>query len=339
MTPTPPPSPKPRGIAALGAAFFGTRLRTFATVVAAAVVILGGGWLVLALTAPKPPARPEVAFAPVVDEGVKDPDNPAKTFRIDFARVEAEHPLSRADLMALTPENLATLSQEEVDQTYGRLTAGPIPDGPYQGTLFFAQGDSLSQRLGEILGGFEGRIAAEKLALAERFGRVMWKGKMFDREERVLRNFIEDLAPIAPLIDDVETVPTATVPRGGFLGRFLPTTSVWLLFPAKVYCGQSLVDGRRESIVVDYMFADDIPGYRPSPDSLAGRGGLRIRDEIRMVRPGFYLGRAYTNRAFLLNFTLYNPEVAERDGANFAAGAPVADDCWTGDQARIAASR
>ena len=31
-----------------------------------------------------------------------------------------------------------------------------------------------------------------------------------------------------------------------------------------------------------------------------------------MVRPGFYLGRAYINRAFILNFTLLNEEVARR---------------------------
>ena len=79
-----------------------------------------------------------------------------------------------------------------------------------------------------------------------------------------------------------------------------------LLFPAKIYCGQSLLDARRDSVIVDYSYNDDINGYRKSPDLLAGRGGLRIRDEIRMVRPGLYLGRAYANRAFLLNFTLFN---------------------------------
>jgi hypothetical protein len=134
-------------------------------------------------------------------------------------------------------------------------------------------------------------------------------------------------------------VPSATVPRGGLLGRFLPSTTVWMLFPAKVYCGQSLVDGRRESIIVDYAFADEIGGYRPSPDSLAGRNGLRIRDEIRMVRPGFYLGRAYANRAFLLNFTLYRPDVADTEAEAFTSGAPLVEDCWTGEQVRSAAAQ
>ena len=41
-------------------------------------------------------------------------------------------PLTRAHLMRITPENIAKLSQEQIDQIYGRLTAGPIPDGPYR---------------------------------------------------------------------------------------------------------------------------------------------------------------------------------------------------------------
>jgi hypothetical protein len=114
----------------------------------------------------------------------------------------------------------------------------------------------------------------------------------------------------------------------------------WLLFPAKLYCGQSLLDGRRESIIIDYAFSDGLPGYRERPDFLAGRRGLQIRDEIRMVRPGFYLGRAHANRAFLLNFTLYNQEVAERDGKAFLESGRVAEDCWSGTQrATVAAAR
>ena len=101
------------------------------------------------------------------------------------------------------------------------------------------------------------------------------------------------------------------MPREGWLKHILPTTDVWLLFPAKLYCGQSLLDGRRESVIIDYAYNDDLPGYQAHPDALAGRNGLRIRDEIRMIRPGFYLGRAYANKIFLLNFMLFNDEVAE----------------------------
>ena len=218
-----------------------------------AAVAVGAGWWVWGREGTQAAERPDIPFAPLVDESLKDPDNPTKVFRVDFARLEHEFPLPRADLLELTPTNFRALSQEEIDQIYGRLTAGPIPDGPYQGDLFFARGDSLRPRLQEILGGIRGRLAGEKIELVERLGRTLWKGKLFDRDQMVLRNFIEDVKPIEGLIDHPDSLMTAEVPRGGLLGRILPTTSVWLLFPAKLYCGQSLLDGRRESVIVDYF--------------------------------------------------------------------------------------
>src|SRR5262245_66488761 len=95
----------------------------------------------------------DIPFAPTVDNSVKDPDNPTKVFRMDLARVEHQFPLSRADLMKITQENLAVLSQEQIDQIYGRITAGPIPDGQYLGDLFFAPGERLPPRLSEMGGG------------------------------------------------------------------------------------------------------------------------------------------------------------------------------------------
>ena len=50
-----------------------------------------------------------------------------------------------------------------------------------------------------------------------------------------------------------------------------------------------------------------------------------------MVRPGFYLGRAYMNRIFGLNFTLYNADAAAPANADFRAGR-VNEDCWAGTQ-------
>jgi hypothetical protein len=286
--------------------------------------------------------RPDIPFAPIEDPTIKDPDNPVKQFRVDMARVEAEFPLTREHLMRITPENVLNLTQEELDQLYGRLTAGPIPDGQHAGSLLFPRGDritpevGLSSRLQQILGGVPGRIAGGGIEFLEEIGRDLWKGKVFFRSEGILRNMIDDTLGIRLITEgDHNTVMTTPVPREGRLGNVFRNT-VWLLFPAKVYCGQSLLDGRRESIVVDYNYSDEIARYRAGPDSLAGRGGLRIRDEIRMIRPGFYLGRAYTNRIFLLNFFLYREDVAEAAEAQFAAGAPINGDCWDGEQGRKA---
>jgi hypothetical protein len=301
--------------------------------------------LITACGASAQTARPDILFAPPWDTALTDPDNPIKRFRIDMARVEHEFPLSRQDRMKITRDYLEELSQERVDQIYGRLTAGPIPDGQYFGRLFFARGETadaaetLRTRLGEILDGPEGRLTDIKTDLLEKFGSHLWKGKVFYREQRVLRNMIQDDARLLPLIDNPTTLMSTTIPRSGLPGRIFPRDQVWLLFPAKLYCGQSLLDTRRESVIVDYHFADDIEGYRARPDSLAGRGGLRIRDEIRMVRPGFYLGRAYANRMFLLNFTLFNSDVAQAGEADFLANRPLAEDCWPASEQIRGASR
>lgn len=242
---------------------------------------------------------------------------------LDFARLEHDYPLSIDELESLTPERLADYSQEQVDQIYGRLTAGPIPDGAYDGDLFFPRGTDSETRLGEIIGGhLKSRVATLGVRKTEGLGRMLWKGKVFYRGERLLRNRIEDLAALAPLTGG----NTQGIQKISVNGR-----DAFLLFPARLYCGQSLLDGRRESVIIDYAFTDELPGYREHPDALGGRNGLRIRDEIRMVRPGFYLGRAYLNRIFGLNFTLHNAAAESTGQAEFRAGR-VAQDCWTGAQ-------
>ena len=306
-----------------------------------AIKLAGYGYLLsISHDAPEAIALPEnFPFAPEVDPEITDPDNPAKVFRVDFARVEHEYPLSRADLAALQPGHIYSMTQEQLDQLYGRLTAGPIPDGAYLGDLVFSRGADMKPRLEEILGGIKGRIAAEKLERAEGAGRALWKGKMFYRDDRLLRNFIEDLRPLRELIDDPSALPVAEVPREGPLSYILPNTDVWLLFPARLHCGQSLLDGRREAVIIDYAYNDGLPGYQPRPDDLVNRHGLQIRDEIRMIRPGFYLGRAYAKKIFLLNFVLYNAEVADAGLEAFKAGEPISEDCWPGEQVRHAAKQ
>ncbi|MGD2063635.1 MAG: hypothetical protein PVF51_08655 [Nitrospirota bacterium] len=246
----------------------------------------------------------------------------------DFARVEHRYPLgstaeSRQELAKITPKYLGRLDQEKVDQIYARLTAGPIPDGPYDGDLFLPEGSSGKVRAAEIVGGLKGLIVRFKARKLEALGRILWKGKVFYRDEMVLRNRIEDLAVLAPLIDGpLRDVPKIEVDR----------KDAWLMFPARLYCGQSLLDGRRESIIIDYAFSDEIPGYREKPDFLASRRGFAVRDEIRMIRPGFYLGRAYLDRVFVLNFTLYNKEVAEAGLADWLKTGNTAEECWVGNQ-------
>lgn len=242
----------------------------------------------------------------------------------DFAQVEYQYPLSTADLQKITPQYLATLEQEKIDQIYARLSAGPIPDGPFDGGIIFPQGSSGKLRFAEIAGGFAGFALQLKGIALDKVGETLWQGKVFYRNERLLRNRIDNLKPLQDL-----GLVTGEPQKINFGGK-----SAWLLFPAKLYCGQSLLDARRESIIIDYAFTDEIPGYQEKPDFLAGRRGFKVRDEIRMVRPGFYLGRAYLDRVFVLNFTLYNADIAKRDGEAFVKTGSVQEDCWTGTQTR-----
>lgn len=278
----------------------------------AALILVAATLIVNSCSRSQPPKIP---FAPYA-EGYAE--------KLDFARVEHDFPLSRDELNKLTPDNIKNYDQEQIDQIYARLTAGPIPDRAYDGGLFFPKGQSGDRRLSEIVGGLKGMAVELKSIKLEALGAGLWKGKVFYPGQHLLRNRIEDLKLLEPLM-------------GGSLGEIpkleVDGKSQWLLFPAKVYCGQSLLDARRESIVIDYFFSDELPGYRERPDFLAGRNGLQIRDEIRMLRPGFYLGRAYIGKVFLLNFTLYNPELAK------AAPAPADEACWTGTQSRPLASK
>src|SRR5437868_1442525 len=248
----------------------------------------------------------------------------------DFAQVEYLYPLSPKQLMRITPQSLKKLDQEQVDQIYARLTAGPIPDGAYDGDLFFPKGASGQKRLGEIVGGLKGVAADLELTKLTLLGEALWKGKVFYRDQRVLRNRISDVNLFKDFFPDpadqqeLQAAKEHPTPENQY-------------FPAKLYCGQSLLDSRRESVIIDYAFTDELPGYRRIPDNLAGREGLIVRDEIRMVRPGFYLGRAYMGGTFILNFTLYNKAVADQGSSAFLNNVKLPEDCWVGYQ-RLAAS-
>lgn len=242
----------------------------------------------------------------------------------DLARVEYEHPIALIELAKITPAYLSKRTQEELDQIYARLAAGPMPDGPFNGSIVFPAGSSGRLRIAEVLGGIKGIAAQFKAKKLEVAGEALWKGKVFYREQKVLRNRIEDLAVLRPILGAGELQKISVDSR-----------DAWLLFPAKLYCGQSLIDSRRESIIIDYAFTDELPGYREKPDFLAGRNGLKVRDEIRMVRPGLYLGRAYMDRVFMLNFVLESKAHAKAGEAEFMAG-QIRQDCWAGSQARVA---
>jgi len=200
------------------------------------------------------PAAPDISFAPYGDP---------YSSKTDFAQVEYQFPLTTEQRMKLTPQNIQKFDQEQVDQIYARLTAGPIPDGKHDGDLFFPKGITGRARLAEILGKVKGVAAGLEIEKLTILGRALWKGKVFYRNERVLRNRIDHLDLLAELFPN--PAEQAKVKELGGNGKDQ------LYFPAKLYCGQSLMDSRRESIIIDYAFTDEIDTYQPIPDKLAGR--------------------------------------------------------------------
>jgi hypothetical protein len=228
-------------------------------------------------------------------------------------RLRNEFALSEAERAALTPENMRALTQEQVDQIYHRLHAGPIPDGPFRGDLFFPRDRDRRARLRDLSDPAPNILGPVAALPAEDFGRMLWRGKVFFRSQGIVRNRIEDLLILRPIIGDADTIPKLT-----FDGQ-----TTWLLFPARLSCGDSRFDPTRHSIVVDYSVTEQIEGYRAVPDRIAGPQGLNIRDEVRVVRPGFLLGRAYFGPRFGLNFTLLDPA----SGAGAGPMVNVQNDC------------
>ena len=237
----------------------------------------------------------------------------------DVATLRQQYPLTESERRALTPENLRALTQEQVDQIYARLTSGAIPDGPFRGDLFFPRDRSGRARIRDLADPAPGLLAHVAALRAERLGRILWKGKVFFRTDRIVRNRIDDRLLLRGIIRDDETIPKLT-----FDGE-----TTWLLFPARLSCGESRFDSTRRSIVIDYSEAPKLEGYRPVPDRLAGPDALNIRDEVRIIRPGFYLGRAYFGPRFALNFTLVDPAIPAAADAK-----AVETSCEAGAEAR-----
>ena len=227
-------------------------------------------------------------------------------------RQRAEFALSDIERQSLTPESLRRFTQAQLDQIYVRLSTGPMPDGPFRGDLFIPRGGAKPGRVSDIAPNLPAKLSAAAGMPLEQLGRALWKGKVFFKAEGILRNRIEDLAILKPFIKD-----SASIPKLTFDGQ-----TTWLLFPARTSCGNSRLDPARHAIVIDYSKGSGVTGYRDIPDSLAGPEALDILDEVRLVRPGLYLGRAHFRGQFRLNFTLLRPDAP-------SSGGDVNGDCGT----------
>ena len=265
------------------------------------------------------------------------PGQPDQGLPRRHGKVEHDFPLGRTDLASLTPADLLALSQEEVDQVYGRLTAGPIPDGPYLGDLFFSRGETLRPRLEEILGGLEGRVAGEKVDSPRLPAAPSGRARCSPRTARA-----QELRRGLPRALGPDRRPR----RAG--DRRSPARGLAQAHPAHhrrlaALPGQALLRPEPARwaprvVIIDYAYNDEAPRLSGAPRPRRPQRPP-IRDEIRMIRPGFYLGRAYANKVFLLNFMLLQFRGGGRRASDgFARGDEVAEDCWPGEQQQEAAN-
>ncbi len=213
-------------------------------------------------------------------------------WKIDFAEYEHAHPLTQEEVHSLLPENeidvgqkfrTAQWNQDAFDLLYAKLNAPQkLPEGFHKGAVIMPK-DQTSDTLVSVLS--QMGVVADRPTLEKVMMRI-WGGKHFlpNRLEPVLKNRILGI----------------------------------LMFPAFLFYGESLLDGRKDSLIIDYAFADDLKDdkeaqYNDELDWLATRLGMGIRDEIRALQEpdpvggkrGFYLGRAYMKGFFALNFVLY----------------------------------
>lgn len=173
----------------------------------------------------------------------------------------------------ILPEDLMAWEQDRLNELYADIGPGLMPDGFMEGTVIFS--DAEHSPIERLFAKYDPYGLLEKPL--KFLGENLWRGKEFNAASGALWNRIHHRKR----------------------------------FPAVVSCGTSLFDPSKSAIVIDYSRAREVEGYHPGVDWAMTQSGLLIRDEIRMIRPGFYLGRAYTHGQFALNFLLFTakPEV------------------------------
>lgn len=234
--------------------------------------------------------------------------------------------LSQSEREKIDIKKLKAMDQAQLDHLYARLEPGPIPTGDFEGSILVRDAALIAteeQMLKKLKGltGLLAKLAAAGFCLSrdriECAGELLWSGKRFYAPQAdgtvQLRNAISprlrsrlllEKAGLAAAKEPLDAIQAE--PFGSKKNLHL------MLFPSHVYCGHSLVDRNRQAVIIDYAHGDRFKPYIPAVDGLAGRDWLQIRDEIRLVKPGLYLGRAYVGEIFLLNFLLENKEQTKK---------------------------
>ena len=236
-------------------------------------------------------------------QGVEDRYNK----KADFAYIEKVAPLTQEQLASLNANDLRNISMEDFNQIYARLDSGPMPFGDY--SAFVLQKPTVYNAIRERVLAKTGAFAKAISFLGSACGKsvedclfeFIWKGKRFykknDMDQTMSKSTVNFVSSVLKQMARTEsTVDFAE----GVIDKASLT-----FFPMNTYCGLSQVDTRRESIIVDgthaQMFTES---YFALIDEVVTQKGLAITEEYRMVRPGLYMGKVYTNKLFLFNVAI-----------------------------------
>ena len=162
----------------------------------------------------------------------------------DIARLRSEFALTPAERAALTPETLKLFTQDELDQIYKRLEHWADARRTVSRRFSSFRGAAISKAsVGELSGASSDLVTKDRGDARRAAGRAFWRGKVFFRSSgHPAEPHRRPRRSSSRFIPDPDTIPKLT-----FDGR-----TTWLLFPAKLSCGNSLLDPANRSIVIDY---------------------------------------------------------------------------------------
>ena len=228
----------------------------------------------------------KIPFVRNADPAYNNQEEKYYSLKADFSEVERLAPLNMTAFNSLKAADLRSMSLEEFNQLYARLSSGPMPLGDYSGTILTAKPpvfQAVKKRIMKQIHVVKPIVDITSVICGhdgeDCLFEFIWRGKKFYDKNSM---------------GQIEA-RTAT--------SLIPFTTM-TLFPMNTYCGQSQVDSRRESIISDGGFSDDFSSYVQIRDDLITRRNLNISEEYRLLRPGLYLGKVFSNRIFLFNLVL-----------------------------------
>jgi len=289
----------------------------------------------------KPVSKGKITFYKDSNTTPEQFSNVGYQFKPDQAWLESTAPMTLAMRQALSADDFKNMTQEELDQIYIRLSSGPIAPGSYKTTAMM-KGNAANNVKNFLMTKFHGvqvlgSTVCGQQDVAQCFSDFAWRGIRIyapdsSTSEYSSRTAVSKItaqavkAVLLPVMSQLDPRNWLIRTSDDFYGE-----SKYMIFPAHVYCGQSLLDHRKESVVIDHSWGSDFSPFINGIDNILGRDYMDIRDELRMVRPGLYLGRVYAQKIFLFNFVAYNPDA---DKAASQEAQWPADTCFNGKSTR-----